>query len=175
MHPNSRNFTAQSRQALADKTLQKAMDMLRVGFPARRAAALTQLPEWDALRDQGVAIKNHTLAHLDYYLAKFADQVAANGGQVHWAATAQDARQAVLDICQKHGAKKVTKGKSMVAEEIALNEALIAAEITPIETDLGEYIIQLRNEAPSHIIAPAAHLIQAQFEESFRAHHTERD
>ncbi|MCX8505531.1 MAG: lactate utilization protein B, partial [Alphaproteobacteria bacterium] len=68
-----------------------------------------------------------------------------------------------------------TKGKSMVAEEIALNEALIAAEITPIETDLGEYIIQLRNEAPSHIIAPAAHLIQAQFEESFRAHHTERD
>ncbi|MDI9350086.1 MAG: LutB/LldF family L-lactate oxidation iron-sulfur protein [Candidatus Symbiobacter sp.] len=175
MHSTSRNFTANASQALADPTLQQAMEMLRVGFPARRAAALAQFPEWEELRNQGVAVKNHTLENLDFYLEKFADQVGANGGQVHWASTAQDARQAILDICQKHGAKKVTKGKSMVAEEIFLNQYLMAAGIEPVETDLGEYIIQLRDEAPSHIIAPAAHLIQAQFEESFRAHHTDRD
>ena len=81
-----------------------------------------------------------------------------NGGKVHWAATASDARGQILDICRRVGAKTVTKGKSMISEEIGLNEFLEASNIPPIETDLGEYIIQLRGEHPSHIIAPAVHL-----------------
>ena len=86
----------------------------------------------------------------------------AAGGQVHWARNADEARAAVLDICRSAGAKIVTKGKSMVAEEIALNDHLEANGITPVETDLGEYIIQLRHEPPSHIIAPAIHLMKEQ-------------
>ena len=94
------------------------------------------------------------------------------GGHVHWAATAEDARAIVLGICREAGAKLVTKGKSMVAEEVVLNPALEAAGIEVAETDLGEYIIQLRDEAPSHIIAPAIHLNRDQVEADFRRVHT---
>ena len=92
---------------------------------------------------------------------------------MHWAWTAEDARDIILKICQAHGASTVTKGKSMIAEEIALNEHLESAGVTPIETDLGEYIIQLRNEPPSHIIGPAIHLNKDQVEASFRKAHTD--
>jgi L-lactate dehydrogenase complex protein LldF len=85
-------------------------------------------------------------------------RLLAAGGKVHWCATAEDARNAVLAICQAAGARTVTKGKSMIGEEIAINDHLERAGITPVETDLGEYIIQLRHELPSHIIAPAFHL-----------------
>src|SRR5262249_24675257 len=90
----------------------------------------------------------------------------------HYAETAAEARDIILDICQAAGARTVTKGKSMVAEEIALNEHLAANGITPVETDLGEYIIQLRDEPPSHIIAPAIHLTREQVEADFRRAHT---
>src|SRR6185312_15415528 len=88
------------------------------------------------------------------------------------AADAEEARARILDICRKAGAKTVTKGKSMIAEEIGLNAHLEAAGIVPVETDLGEYIIQLRGELPSHIIAPAVHLTKAQVEADFRRVHT---
>ncbi len=94
---------------------------------------------------------------------------------MRWARTAAEARGAILDICRAANAKIVTKGKSMVAEEIALNDHLEANGITPVETDLGEYIIQLRHEPPSHIIAPAIHLMKEQVADAFRAAHTELD
>ena len=96
----------------------------------------------------------------------------AQGGKVHYAVTADDARAIILDLCRKLGAKTVTKGKSMIGEEIAINEYLEANGIVPVETDLGEYIIQLRHELPSHIIAPAVHLTKAQVEADFRRVHT---
>ena len=96
----------------------------------------------------------------------------AQGGQVHYAVTAADAQDLILDICRKLKARTVTKGKSMVAEEIGLNDFLQQHGITPVETDLGEYIIQLRHELPSHIIAPAVHLTKAQVEQDFRRVHT---
>ncbi|MGE5271670.1 MAG: LutB/LldF family L-lactate oxidation iron-sulfur protein [Thiohalocapsa sp.] len=175
MQPTSHAFPANARAGLADPVLQRALGLARTGFPLRRQLAVERLPEFEALREEGRAIKDHTLAHLDFYLELYERNVAAAGGTVHWARDAAAARQAVLDICQAAGAKTVTKGKSMVAEEIALNEHLEANGITPVETDLGEYIIQLRHEPPSHIIAPAIHLMKEQVADTFRGAHQDLD
>ena len=175
MQPTSHAFQAKSRRALADDNLQAAMGMLRRGFPARRAAAIARLPEFEALRDEGIAIKNHVLQHIDFYLETFERNVIAAGGQVHWCRDAAEARATVLALCRALDAKTVTKGKSMIGEEIAINEHLEAHGITPVETDLGEYIVQIRHEPPSHIIAPAIHLLKEEVAESFRQTHTHLD
>ncbi len=175
MDATSHTFPANARAGLADPVLQRALGLARTGFPLRRQQAIARLPEFEALRDEGRAIKDHTLAHLDFYLELYERNVTAAGGQVHWARNAAEARQAVLDICRAVDARIVTKGKSMVAEEIALNDHLEKNGITPVETDLGEYIIQLRHEPPSHIIAPAIHLMKEQVAETFRAAHGQLD
>ncbi|HEX6440750.1 MAG TPA: LutB/LldF family L-lactate oxidation iron-sulfur protein [Stellaceae bacterium] len=175
MQPTSHAFPQNARVGLADETLQRALGLARTGFPLRRQQAVERLPEFEELREQGRAIKDHTLAHLDFYLELYERKVVEAGGRVHWARTAEEARAAVLEICRSVGTKTVTKGKSMVAEEIALNDYLEANGITPVETDLGEYIIQLRREPPSHIIAPAIHLMKEQVADTFRANHTELD
>ena len=169
----SRNFKRNTEKALIDEQLQRALSKVPVGFIEKRRLAREKLPEFDDLRDQARDIKNHTLAHLDLYYEEYEAQVTASGGHVHWCVTPQDACAAVIDICKAHGARTVTKGKSMVSEEMHLNAALSKAGIEPVETDLGEYIIQLRNETPSHIIAPAVHLNKDQIEADFRATHTE--
>jgi L-lactate dehydrogenase complex protein LldF len=171
MQATSGAFKANAKRAINDSVLQQALGNVRGGFPAKRAAAVARLPEFEALRDVGRDIKNHTLANLDYYLERFERQVTERGGTVHWARTPLEANEAILAICRDHGARKVTKGKSMVAEETGLNDFLAEHGVTPVETDLGEYIIQLRHEAPSHIIAPAIHLLQGQVAEVFRAEH----
>jgi L-lactate dehydrogenase complex protein LldF len=173
MHTTSPAFKDNARAALADAGLQKALANARSGFVAKRARAVAALPEFEALREQGREIKNHTLAHLDAYLDIYARAVEAAGGTVHWCETADDARRTVTEICRAAGARTVTKGKSMIAEEIGLNDHLAASGIEPIETDLGEYIIQLRKEPPSHIIAPAIHLNREDWIEAFREKHTE--
>ena len=175
MQPTSHNFKENARQALGNANLQKALTLMRSGFPARRAASIARLPEFDALRDQGKAIKDHVLENLDVYLEIFEKNVVAQGGAVHWCRTPQEARETVLAICRRLGAKTVTKGKTMIAEEIALNDYLEANGVTPVETDLGEYIIQIRHEYPSHIIAPAIHLVKEQVADSFRATHRDLD
>jgi L-lactate dehydrogenase complex protein LldF len=167
----SPTFKENAKEALRDPNLQKAMGHVRAGFIDKRLKAVDALPEFDLLRDSGRDIKNHTLAYLDLYLEAYEEKVRASGGEVHYAETAEEARNLILDICRKAGAKTVTKGKSMVAEEIGLNEHLEANGIEPIETDLGEYIIQLRHEPPSHIIAPAVHLTKDQVEADFRRAH----
>ena len=165
-------FKENARRALGDLQLQKAMGYVRAGFIDKRMQAIEALPEFDALRDNARDIKNHTLAHLDLYLEAYEEKVRAAGGEVHFAETAGEACALILDICRRVGARTVTKGKSMVAEEIGLNEFLEANGIEPVETDLGEYIIQLRREGPSHIIAPAVHLTKEQVEADFRRAHT---
>ncbi|MEP1209123.1 MAG: LutB/LldF family L-lactate oxidation iron-sulfur protein [Rhizobiaceae bacterium] len=168
-------FKSNAVDALANENLQKAMGHVQVGFIEKRQVAADGLPEFEQLRDSARDIKNHTLAHLDLYLEAYSDKVEESGGHVHWAQTAEDARNIVLDICRKADAKTVTKGKSMISEEIGINDFLEKKGIAPIETDLGEYIIQLRGEAPSHIIAPAVHVLKEQVEEDFRAEHTHLD
>ncbi|MGE0502866.1 MAG: LutB/LldF family L-lactate oxidation iron-sulfur protein [Rhizobiaceae bacterium] len=171
MQITSPSFKENAVEALADGQLQKALGNVRGGFIDKRKKAADALPEFDALRDSAKAIKDHTLAHLDVYLEAYEERVTAAGGKVHWAETAADARGIVLDICRMANARTVTKGKSMITEEIGLNDFLSGMGIRPVETDLGEYIIQLRNEHPSHIIAPAVHLNAEQIEADFRRVH----
>jgi len=168
-------FKSNARAAIANPALQVELDRARTGFVAKRAAAAAGLPEFDALRDNARDIKNHVLGHLDLYLEAYEKKVTEAGGHVHWAESAEDARRIILDICRKAGAKTVTKGKSMVTEEIGLNDYLDENGVTPVETDLGEYIIQLRGETPSHIIAPAIHVNKDQVEADFRRVHTHLD
>jgi L-lactate dehydrogenase complex protein LldF len=173
MLPTSPAFKKNAAAALADAGLQRALERTKPHFQHRRAAAVAALPEFEQLREVGRQIKNHTLANLDFYLETWADKVAGAGGEVHWCPTAADAREAVLGICRRAGARTVTKGKSMVSEEIGINDFLEANGITPVETDLGEYIIQLGHEPPSHIIAPAFHLNREDWEARFRKAHTD--
>ncbi len=163
-------FKDNVHEALHDERLQRALRHSD-NFVARRASAVERLPEFDALRDSARAIKDHTLAHLDLYLQAYERKVSESGGHVHYARDAAEANAIVLGLCRERGAKAVTKGKSMISEEIGLNAALEAAGIEAIETDLGEYIIQLRGETPSHIIAPAIHVSRDDVEADFRRAH----
>lgn len=173
LHIHSNKFKENSKKALEDSDLQASLVKLGTGFPLKRLAAKERLPEFEDLRDQARDIKEHTLRHLDYYLERFEKKVQETGGKVHWARSVQDGRDTVYKICQSVGAKTVTKGKSMIGEEMALNEFLEEKGLIPVETDLGEYIIQLRKEPPSHIIAPAIHLRKSHVEEAFRKEHTD--
>src|ERR1044071_8042090 len=127
-------------------------------FLSGRAARVAELPQWEQLRQIGSDISLHTIENMDVYLTRLEEKVIAAGGYVHWAATADEANQIVLQIAKEHNVKTAVKSKSMATEEIALNHALEQAGIEALETDLGEYIIQLAGTGPSHIIVPAVHL-----------------
>jgi len=170
--PTTPAFKANALRALGNENLQSALRGTRGNFVTKRAKAREALPEFDALRDRARDMKDHTLAHLDLYLEAYERQVTASGGHVHWAETAEDAQAIVLDICRKAGAKTVNKGKTMISEECGINDMLSENGIRPVETDLGEYIIQLRGEVPSHIIAPAVHVTVPEVEAEFRRAHT---
>jgi L-lactate dehydrogenase complex protein LldF len=165
------NFKAGAAKAIADSALQKALHNVKRGFVVKRAAAKADLPEFDTLREEARAIKDHTLSHLDLYLDAYERKVTESGGTVHYAPNAADARDIILKLCQEADAKLVTKGKSMTSEEIGLNAHLQKAHIEVLETDLGEYIVQLRGERPSHIIAPVIHLNKETIEADFRRRH----
>ena len=168
----SRNFVANARAGLQDAALQTSLARFQGGFQVKRAEAAKRLPEFEALRDQARDIKDHTLAHLDHYLERYEAQVTAAGGTVHWCQTPEEARRVILSLCQAVDAKTVTKSKSMIAEELELNPFLEEHGIEPVETDLGEYVVQLADERPSHIIAPAVHKTKDQVADLFHEKHT---
>jgi len=165
-------FKDNARAALADGQLQQALSGLPTGLVAQRTAARARLPEFERLRDVGRDIRDHALQHLDLYLEAYEANATAAGAIVHWAETGAEARDIISRICAEAGARVVTKGKSMISEEIALNADLERQGYEVVETDLGEYLIQIRGETPSHIIAPAIHLTQNQVEADFRQLHT---
>ena len=175
MNPDPANFVAASHDALHDERLKPALARLKTHFALGRSIAVSRYPDFETLRERGKAIRDFAIARLDTLLETFERAVTARGGQVHWARDAKEAREIILGILRDAGARTVTKGKSMVSEEIALNPCLEANGIAPVETDLGEYIIQLRGEPPSHIIAPAFHLHKEDVERDFRAAHTDLD
>ncbi len=144
--------------------IRRAMD----GLVAKRLAAFPDPDEMERLRDQGRAIRDESLARLPELLTALETRCTENGIQVHWAETGADANRIVLDLLQSAGATALLKGKSMVSEEMGLNERLAEAGIEPVETDLGELIIQLAGEGPSHIIAPAVHKDRFEIAELFR-------
>jgi len=166
-------FPQAAHEALDDARLRTALGRLKTHFVHKRAEAIERYGDFEALRDAGAAIRDAALSNLDVLLETFERNVTVRGGRVHWARDAAEARGIVLNILREAGAKTVTKGKSMVTEEIELNPFLERSGIRPIETDLGEYIIQLRHEPPSHIIAPAFHLNKEDVAETFREAHTE--
>ena len=171
METTSRRFPDLARTALENETLRGSLDGVRKFMPAIRENAIRQQTDFDAICDRAAAIRDEAINHLERYLARFEQRVAASGGQVHRAASGDEACQIVKDICASAGAEKVTKSKSMVTEEIELNASLEAAGLEVTETDLGEYIIQLRGEKPSHILAPSLHVTLEEVAETFHAHH----
>ncbi len=139
-------------------------------FLGNRAALVDALGDdaWQALRQAGHELRLRAIGNLDHYLALAERQVIATGGQVHWARDAGEARRIVLEIAGKHHARLVVKSKSMITEEIGLNRAMEAAGIRVLETDLGEYIVQLKGTGPAHIVVPAFHLSPADIAALFR-------
>ncbi len=165
----TREFVPASQAAVQDTQLRQALRRAGSGFDGTRREAIAEVtPEvWEGWREQARRIKEHTIAHLDYYLAMLEKNVAAAGGQVHFAADAQQANAIVSDIARNAGVRTVTKSKSMVSEELGLNHVLEAQGIDVFETDLGEYIIQLAEETPSHLVAPALHKTRGQVAQLF--------
>jgi len=161
-------FYERAEDALQNTQLQRALSITTTRFATMRNMAIGSLPEADKLRDHARRIRAHTIANLDHYLGQFADSVERLGGHVHWAETVAEANQYVVDLAQKHAVKKVVKSKSMVSEELEINHALEAIGVHVAETDLGEYIIQLAGEKPSHIIAPVIHKTRQDVAKLFR-------
>jgi len=135
---------------------------------AVRAASISQIPEWETLRQTAHDLRLHTLDHLDDYIAQVEREVTRNGGHIHRAHDAAEANATIVEIARQHRVKTVVKGKSMAAEEIGLNHALEQAGVRAVETDVGEFIIQLAGVGPSHILGPATHMTKEEIAALFR-------
>ena len=158
MQVQSMHFKPRSGQKLADLRLQNNLKKLSTKFVAGRAQAITELDDFEGTRIDAIARRNRALENLDVWLERFERAATARGATVLFAETPAEASRLVVEIAKKHGVRKVTKSKSMVSEEMALDKALEAAGVQPVETDLGEYILQINDyEPPSHIIAPVVH------------------
>ncbi len=164
-------FVENYRRALINPSLQKALVTATGKALNARQHAVSDIGEerWQHLRARARAIKEHTIDNLDYYLEQLAANVERSGGHVFWAKTASDARQYIIELADRRNVKVAVKSKSMMTEEIELNPALAAAGIEAVETDLGEYIVQLANERPSHINMPAIHKTRGDVADLFAA------
>ena len=165
----TQDFFAASAVSIRDPVLRQALIKVGTGFDGARLAAIEDVTPaiWEAWREEARRIKIHTLDHLDYYLDLLERNVTRAGGRVHFAADAAQANAIVASIAESGGVKIATKGKSMVSEELSLNPVLEAMGVEVLETDLGEYIIQLAGETPSHLVAPALHKTKEQVAELF--------
>ena len=164
----SENFVENQRRALENPQLQRAMTKATEKFVAARVSLEADGgAQWGRLRDRAREIKEHTVAHLDHYLDEFAANVERLGGHVCWAADAEAANRYITDLARRRGVRLAVKGKSMMSEEVGLNAALAEAGVEPVETDLGEHIVQLAGERPSHINMPAVHKTRGDIAELF--------
>ena len=172
MQVQSMHFKQTASAKLNDAVLQTALKKSKGKFVDGRAHGVAQIDNWEDIRTYAAALRDRVIDNLDAYLLEFERNAIRRGAEVHWAETAEEANAIVLGIAQRNGVKTITKSKSMVTEEIALNDVLIDAGIRVMETDLGEYILQLAGEPPSHIVAPAVHKSKEQVAELFmHAHH----
>ena len=175
MQVASIHFKRKAHENLHNPKLQSALTRLQERFVDARAAAITDLDDFEGTRDAAQQIRDRVIAHLDTWLIRFEQEATARGAVVHWAENAEDVNRIVVEIARQHDVKKVAKSKSMVSEECALNDALEQAGINVLETDLGEYILQLAHEPPSHIVAPVVHKSKEEISDLFaEKHHTPR-
>jgi L-lactate dehydrogenase complex protein LldF len=166
-HLSAENFSQNARAALEDEQLRGALRNLAETFGERRRSAIRTVDDWEGLREKARSIKSETLSHLDKYLAQFVENAERAGATIHWALDGTEACEIVLRLITECRATKVVKSKSMATEEIHLNHALEKHGIEPVETDLGEWIIQLAHETPSHIVVPAIHKTKGQIADLF--------
>ncbi|MDR2984129.1 MAG: iron-sulfur cluster-binding protein [Nocardiopsaceae bacterium] len=163
----SEPFQVAARRALGDAQLRRNLAKATTTIRAKRAKVVGELPDWEELREAGRAIKAHTMANLDRYLEQLEAEFTSRGGTVHWARDGVEANQIVTDLVKAEGATEVVKVKSIVTDEIALNDALANAGISAVETDLAELIVQLGRDRPSHFLVPAIHRNRAEIREIF--------
>ncbi|MBL8695266.1 MAG: iron-sulfur cluster-binding protein [Planctomycetes bacterium] len=166
-HLHAQEFPERARDALTDGPLRQAIARATDTIGDRRAKAVLEIPEWEELREQARAVKAHTLARLDHYLLQFVGNAERQGIVVHWARDHAEACSILGDLAAAAGAHPIAKSKSMVTEEIGLNRVLEERGLRPVETDLGEWIVQLAGEMPSHIIVPAIHKSRQQIADLF--------
>ena len=172
MQIQSMHFKARVGEKLADKRLQQNLKKLSTKFVTARASAITELDDFEGTRNAAMERRMRAIENLDVWLETFEKKAVSQGATVLFAESAEEASRLVVEIAKKHGVKKATKSKSMVSEEMALNKALEAADVQVIETDLGEYILQINdNEAPSHIIAPVVHKDKEEISDLFARVH----
>ncbi|MEI6667567.1 MAG: LutB/LldF family L-lactate oxidation iron-sulfur protein [Acidobacteriota bacterium] len=156
-HLASAAFHTRIDEALADGQLQRAISFTADRLATGRATAFASLPHAEELRNAAQRIRAHTVAHLDRYLVEFTSNAERLGCHIHWADTADDATRLVVEIAQANNVSLAVKSKSMLTEEIRLNAALESAGVRVVETDLGEFVVQLAGDRPSHIIVPLVH------------------
>ncbi len=161
-------FPTLARTALQDEQLRRNLRHATTTIRAKRAVAVGERPDWEELRDAGEAVKRRVLRHLDGYLLEFEAALEKAGGVVHWARDANEANAVVLGIVRGTRARDVVKVKSLTTDEIGLNDALAAAGIDALETDLAELICQLADDRPSHILVPAIHKSRREIRDLFR-------
>jgi len=161
-------FPVAARAALADTQLRSNLAKATGTIRAKRAAVVSELPDWEQLRAAGQAIKAAAMADLGEYLVQLEAAVVARGGTVHWAGDANEANRIVTRLVRAAGAAEVVKVKSLATDEIGLNDALAGAGITAHETDLAELIVQLGHDRPSHILVPAIHRNRTEIRDIFR-------
>ena len=171
MQQSSDHFLDNASAALADTRQAEFRDMLALFTPLVRDAAVEAFEPFETLRGHVKRVRQHSLDNLGHYLETYEKQALANGNQVHFARDGEELNSIVLDICQRHDASRIAKGKSMITEETALNDYLQRAGLQVMETDLGEYIIQQAGETPSHIVGPALHKSAAEVRELFLQKH----
>ncbi|MDO8705152.1 MAG: LUD domain-containing protein, partial [Sulfuricaulis sp.] len=171
MQVTAMHFKRKASENLRNEKLQKALEKLQTKFVDGRAAAIAELPNFEKIRDAATDIREKVIRNLDRYLLRFEQEATARGAVVHWAETASEVNRIVVDIARQHGLHKVVKSKSMVSEECGLNDALEAQGLDVLETDLGEYILQLAHEPPSHIVAPVVHKSKEEIADLFEEKH----
>ncbi|HEX5534961.1 MAG TPA: LutB/LldF family L-lactate oxidation iron-sulfur protein [Actinomycetales bacterium] len=162
-----RPFPEAAREALTNSQLRRNLGNATSTIRAKRAAVVSELPDWEELRTAGSQIKAEVMARLPHLLEELERNVVARGGQVHWARDAAEANDIVTRLVQATGERRVVKVKSMATQEIGLNEALADAGIEAVETDLAELIVQLADDRPSHILVPAIHRNRAEIRDIF--------
>ncbi|HXZ96121.1 MAG TPA: LutB/LldF family L-lactate oxidation iron-sulfur protein [Burkholderiales bacterium] len=167
----SMEFKARASEKLRDRQLQQSLSKAQGKFVFARADAILELGNFEAYRDAAADIRDRAIRDLDLYLEQFEQTATARGAVVYWAETAQDVNRIVCEIAELHGVRKAVKSKSMVSEECALNQALEAAGVEVVESDLGEYILQLAHEPPSHIVAPVVHKSKDEIADLFEQIH----
>jgi len=162
-------FYRRAADAVADHALQGKVQRATGRLMAARAAGFAALEGADGVRDRARAMRAEVVGHLDTHLATFARELTARGGHIHWAADGAEAVRIVAGIATSRGVRTAVKSKSMVSEEIDLNDGLERSGVRVVETDLGEWVVQLAGDHPSHIIAPIIHKSRADVAEVFRA------